>query len=422
MSDVLYHTFAPYAVERQRFLEHCREQGFARTCLKEVAGILLTAAIDLQAHGGLDADQARLDEAATRIEEVRSEAGPQRGAGEYRRAILRITTRWLLFTGHPQHAAPGPRPYAALLDDFAQWISDQRGLSPGTLRSHRWHLGRFLNWLDERGRRVADLDLEDLDAYFQHSHAQGPSRVSIESHASAIRAFIRHAERQGWCATGLADALHGPRIYREHGLPLGPSWDEVRRLIEDAVSGDPVDVRDRATLLLLAVYGLRAGEVAGLRLEDIDWEHDRLTVCRSKQGRRQVYPLVPVVGQAIVRYLQEARPRSEFRELFLKLLAPVGPMSSKNSKVKPDGKVKVLDFGLAKALAAHPGTSGESGGASGGLSNSPTLPGHDTEASRPAAPPSPSRGGGRRSGKSRGNWASTPSSRARSGASASGFA
>jgi integrase len=140
---------------------------------------------------------------------------------------------------------------------------------------------------------------------------------------------IRHAERRGWCAAGLADTLHGPHIYRDNGLPLGPSWDEVSRLIEGATSDDPVDVRDRAILLLFAVYGLRAGEVAGLRIEDVDWDHDRLTVRRSKQGRGQVYPLAPIVGQAIARYLQRARPRSRFRELFLKLRAPVGPMTSR---------------------------------------------------------------------------------------------
>lgn len=330
VSDVVYHTIAPYAVERERFLEHCREQGFTKTCLKQMAGILLTGAIDLQAHGGLDADRARLEACAMRIEKVRSETGYAHGAREYRRVFLRITTRWLLFTGHLQDAAPRPRAYTALLDDFAQWMSKERGLSPGTLRNRRWHLARFLDWLDERGQRVSDLNLLGLDAYLQHLHARRLSRVSIKIHTNAIRAFIRHAERRGWCAAGLADALHGPRIYREHGLPLGPSWDEVGRLIEDAASDDAVDVRDRAILLLLAVYGLRAGEVAGLRLEDIDWEHDRLTVCRSKQGRRQVYPLVPVVGQAIARYLQEARPRSEFRELFLKLHAPLRPMNSQS--------------------------------------------------------------------------------------------
>ena len=102
------------------------------------------------------------------------------------------------------------------------------------------------------------------------------------------------------------------------------------RLIQDAASDDPTDVRDRAILLLLAVYGFRAGEVAALRLDDVDWEHDRLTVRRSKPGRSQVYPLMPVVGQAIIRYLKEARPRRACRELFLKIRAPIGPMTSKS--------------------------------------------------------------------------------------------
>jgi site-specific recombinase XerD len=318
-SEVLFNKIAPYTGERQQFLEHCREQGFAKTWLQQVAGVLLTAAIDLQAHGGLDVDQAGLEASAARIETVRFEAG-YRGARNYHRDYLRVTTRWLHFVGRLQTPAPSLRPYAALLEDFAKWMSEERGLSRGTLKNRRWHLGQFLDWLYQRGRRVSNLELRDLDAYLLHLHAKELSRITIRTYTNAIRAFIRHAERRGWCSTGLADALHGPRIYRQHGLPLGPSWDEVRRLIEDAATADAVDVRDRAILMLFAVHGLRAGEVAGLRLEDIDWEHDRLTVCRSKQGRRQVYPLVPVVGQAILRYLQEARPRSSVASSFSRSL------------------------------------------------------------------------------------------------------
>lgn len=179
MNCTCHLTIAPYAGERQQFLANCREQGFAKTCLKQVAGILLTAATDLQAHGGLDVDQAGLEAAATRIERVRSEAGFTRGARGYRRAFLRLTTRWLLFTGHLQDPAPRPRPYTALLDDFARWMSEERGLSPGTLNNRRWHVGKFLDWLHDRGRRVTDLDLRDLDAYLQHLHANGLSRVTI---------------------------------------------------------------------------------------------------------------------------------------------------------------------------------------------------------------------------------------------------
>jgi site-specific recombinase XerD len=208
-------------------------------------------------------------------------------------------------------------------------MAEERGLSRATVSSRHWCLAQFLDWLHGRQLCVTDLDLRSLDAYLQHLHAKGLSRVTIKIHTDAVRAFIRHAERRGWCTAGLADALHGPRVYREHGLPLGPAWDDVKRLIQDAASSyDAADVRDHAILLLLAVYGLRAGEVAALRLEDIDWEHDRLTVRRPKQRRSQVYPLVPSIGHAIVRYLREVRPRCAFREAFLKILAPLGPMTS----------------------------------------------------------------------------------------------
>ena len=72
----------------------------------------------------------------------------------------------------------------------------------------------------------------------------------------------------------------------------------------------------------------KAGEVAHLRLDDIDWRHDRLTVRRTKQRCRQTYPLLPSVGQAILRYLKEVRPKTHHREVFLRLLAPARPISS----------------------------------------------------------------------------------------------
>ena len=329
-SDLVYHTIAPYAVERERFLRHCGEEGFSKVALRRIAGIVVTAACDLHAHGGLEVDQKRLEAATARIEVVRGQAGDRDDARGYRREFLRVTTRWLLFLGRLQTQAPPPRPYAALLDDFERWMTEERGLSRGTLKNRRWHVGRFLDWLHERRAPVSGLSPRDLDGYLQHLHAKRLSRVSIKIHTDAVRAFLRHAEWRGWCSAGLAVTLHGPHIYRENGLPMGPSWDDVTRLIEDAASDDPTDTRDRALLLLFAVYGFRAGEVAALRLDDIDWEHDRLTVRRSKAGRSQVYPLVPVVGQAIIRYLKEARPRRACRELFLKVRAPIGPMTAKS--------------------------------------------------------------------------------------------
>ena len=328
LSAVVHHKAAPYAAERERFLEHCTQQGYTRDYLKRLAATLLVAAYELHSHGGLRASPEDLEAAADRVQQLRSHLHRHGDAEEYRELFIRTATRWLLFVGCLHVPAVRPRPFAGLMDDFAQWMTQERGLSPNTIQNRRWHIDRFLSWLDDRNRQLVDLTLRDVDVFFEALHAKGLSRVTIKVYANGIRAFLRHAERRAWCPTGLADSLEGPRIYRHHGLPVGPSWDEVRRLIESTASDEPADIRDRAIIMLFAVYGLRAGEVAALRLEEIDWEHDRLIVPRSKQCRRQVYPLVPTVGQAIIRYLRDVRPRCSVRQVFLKILAPVGPMTS----------------------------------------------------------------------------------------------
>jgi hypothetical protein len=82
-SDLVFHTIAPYAVERERFLEHCCEEGFSKTALRRIAGIVVTAACDLHAHGGLDVDQRRLEAAAARIEVIRGQAGTLQSGREF---------------------------------------------------------------------------------------------------------------------------------------------------------------------------------------------------------------------------------------------------------------------------------------------------------------------------------------------------
>lgn len=327
VSAVVQHKAAPYAAERARFLEECAQRGYSLNYRKRLATTLLVVAYELHSHGGLPSGPEDIVAAADRVQRLRSDLERHGNAQAYRKTFVRIATQWLLSIGQLRVPAVRPRPYLGLIDDFAQWMALERGLSERTIAIRRWHAARFLSWVYDRHCRLANLDLRDIDAFFQTLHAKGFSRVTIKIYANGVRAFLRHAERRTWCTTGLANRLAGPRIYRHHELPVGPTWDEVKKLIEDAGSVKRVDIRDRAIIMLFAVYGLRAGEVANLRLEDIDWEHDRIIVSRSKQRRSQVYPLVPTVGQAIIRYLKEVRPRASLRQVFLKLLAPVGPLT-----------------------------------------------------------------------------------------------
>ena len=101
----------------------------------------------------------------------------------------------------------------------------------------------------------------------------------------------------------------------------------MQRLIASTGADSARDIRDRAIFLLLATYGFRSGEVAGLRLEDVNWESEIVSITRPKPRRAQQYPLVSEAGVAILRYLQQVRPRCARREIFLTLKAPLRRLS-----------------------------------------------------------------------------------------------
>ena len=123
-------------------------------------------------------------------------------------------------------------------------------------------------------------------------------------------------------------AILSPRLYRQEGLPLGPTWDVVGRVLAETGADNPASLRDHAIILLLSVYGLRSGTVRQLRLDDIDWAHDHIRFIHSKSRREETAPLEPRVGNAIARYLCEGRPSSETRIVFLTLRAPHRPLSA----------------------------------------------------------------------------------------------
>jgi len=117
-------------------------------------------------------------------------------------------------------------------------------------------------------------------------------------------------------------------VYREEGIPIGPTWDTVARLITNADGHTPVQIRNGAILRLLTIYALRSGEVRRLRLQDVDLAAHRIQITRSKSGHRDILPLEPSVEQALSRYMREARPQSNQTALFLTVQAPFRPLSA----------------------------------------------------------------------------------------------
>jgi len=252
------------------------------------------------------------------------------------------------FLGSLGRLLPAPaqtiREHSGKLDEF---ISAQRGLqwrSEKTCEMGRWQIERFLDDLHRRGVALSAVSTDDIDSYF-HRMGQRWSKRSLAITVTSLRKWFEYSGQRGWMRAGLAAAVLRPRLYRHEGLPLGPTWETVGHMLRSAAGDDPRSIRDRAILLLLTVYGVRSGEVRRLRLDDIDWAADRIRFERSKGGRLDVAPLHPQVGEAIARYLSQARPRTARRTVFLGLQAPYAPLS-------PSGLYKVVERHLPES-AAH---------------------------------------------------------------------
>ncbi len=306
---------APFTDERYRYLRHCAEAGATAASLKIKRNELLRIAARL----GPDASQGIDIEALQRIATERLRLT---GAATAARRVVDIGRPWLRFLGWWREPTVVFQ-YQSQLDQYVTWMRNERGFSPSTVEQWSRIIGRFLRWCDKTNRQLRDLQPEDVDAYFVAQATGRWSRVSVANTASALRGFLRYAAKRGMCTDRLAASICRPRLYRQESLPYAPDWFDVQRMLADAETDNPRDIRDRAILLLLAVYGMRSGEAAALRLDQIDWAGRTLRLFRLKRRQPQIYPLVPSAAEALARYIDTVRPLSSCPEVFLCMHAPV---------------------------------------------------------------------------------------------------
>jgi integrase/recombinase XerD len=321
------HRTGPCAEAREQFLKHCIGQGLAGATLLRHARELLVIAERIDITMGTTIGLPAIEAAADCWDREQHDRHRAQAVGWSRKLFVQTATNWLHFLGRLEQPQPKIVPFGERLADFAAYQRDERGLSPATIHGQGWQVEKFLSWLGEQNRSFDDLSLEDVDAFLAGNGKRGWGRVSVATSAKALRAFLRHAATRGWCSASIASGIDGPRLFRHEGLPAGPSWPDVQRLIASTSGDSARDIRDRAILMLLATYGFRSGEVAGLCLEDLNWESEIISISRPKQRRAQQYPLVSQVGEAILRYLQQVRPRCARREIFLSLKAPLRRLS-----------------------------------------------------------------------------------------------
>ncbi|MCL4486857.1 MAG: site-specific integrase [Chloroflexi bacterium] len=234
----------------------------------------------------------------------------------------------LVIPGYPdQGRSRVNKPFQDTVPGFLDYLRQERGLSERSVILYTATLRAF----EKYGR---DIGLHELHALspvilsgFVTERSQGLCQTSIKNRCGMLRVFLRYLYREHIVARDLGPTLDSPHIYRLATIPRSITWEEVRRMLDGVDRRTPGGKRDYAILLLLVTYGLRGREIAALTLDDIDWRRERLRVPERKADHSTAYPLSPIVGEAILDYLQHGRPQTAERSVFFRAVAPFKPMT-----------------------------------------------------------------------------------------------
>jgi site-specific recombinase XerD len=205
----------------------------------------------------------------------------------------------------------------ALLVAFHEWMRQQRGTCETTLENYGRHIRALLSQLGEDPTR---FDARSLRHFVLGRNRECGWAVAT-TRATALRMFLRYLITEGECAPGLDAAVPVVAHWQLASLPRYLQEEEVERLIDSCDLATPVGRRDRAILLLLARLGLRAGDIVQLRLADIDWKSAWIHVSGKSRCQARL-PLTREVGQALVTYLTDGRPRTVSDAVFVRCRAP----------------------------------------------------------------------------------------------------
>jgi integrase/recombinase XerD len=316
------HNRAPLARQRIAFLTYLRAHGRKDVNVRQVASHLLQISRTLGFSRNLRHITKEELECAGRRWATYKGDRRRRLPGKYTYGLyMRIARSWLRFHSYlvePRRA----RICENRVREFESHLKDVVGFAATTIDTRARHASFFLDWLHSYRIKLANLTLSHVERYLKVKRAAGWALTTQNTGAYSLRIFLRYSEMRGWVRPGLSDVM--PTFCRPKYTvtPKAPGWGVVRGMISSLSRTRPLDIRHRAMVLLMAVYGFRFGEVRDLQTTDVDFENSILTVRREKNWKVQRFPLSAEVARAIKSYLTQARPVSNHPNLFISFLTP----------------------------------------------------------------------------------------------------
>jgi site-specific recombinase XerD len=220
-------------------------------------------------------------------------------------------------------------PTSEQISAYCKYLEEVRGLAQATVERHEHIVHQFLQFLryDKHPNRLHDLTIVDVDKFIARK-GKHLGRASMQKVTAIMRSFLKFMATKGVVQPSLETQIDSPRCFRGERLPRALSWKSVKTLLRSVNRKTIKGRRDYAILLMIATYGLRANEIAALKLDHILWKSKKIEVPRSKIGTSLILPLTDEVATALLDYLQRGRGISTNRNLFLRVRIPYGPIKS----------------------------------------------------------------------------------------------
>jgi site-specific recombinase XerD len=306
----------PLGLYIDSYLELLNEQGFSHDSAEEQVRIIVGFSrwLDKNGYKTENVSQEKADRfLKCRYLHLRPQSGDAAALHRLNALLCRMGVISL-------HVTP-VTPHDKLLDDFQQYLAQERALCEKTRKTYLPYVRKFLcEKFDGVTVDFSQLCAQDITR-FVRLHAQDGSCSHAKNMTNALRAFLRYLHFRGDLAADLAACVPSVAGWSLSDIPKYLEPDQTQQVLDHCNLQTAMGLRDHAILLLLARLGLRASEVAFLKIEDIDWDAGQITV-HGKGGSSDQLPLPADVGKAIATYLQKGRPMCSSRYVFVRTRAP----------------------------------------------------------------------------------------------------
>lgn len=220
--------------------------------------------------------------------------------------------------------------FETVLKAYETHLIQVRGFSRSTVQDHCQTGFEFLRIASNNKStfRLKNIERGHIEKFIDVVGSR-VSRGTLQHAIAHVRSLLRFLTMRGDLRSGLDSQIDTPRTYRQEQLPKSVPWDIVCSFVEAIDRTSASGPRDYAMFLMMITYGLRGCDVAGLKLDDIDWKSGEIRFIQHKTKYPLVLPLVDQVGEALLAYLRHGRPQNMgYRQVFLTLHAPIRPVTT----------------------------------------------------------------------------------------------